>query len=112
MTKAGGSGGNYTETPQQDMEEHVLGNVGHTQPKKTDDLEWLKGRHRRNSSLGSHLQPGIAEEEAYMMFGGSRTTLDLEREPLKHSRRHSEAVLPTQFRASRVSLPTTLHDIP
>ncbi|KAG8895244.1 hypothetical protein FRC01_012481 [Tulasnella sp. 417] len=82
----------------------------------TDD--YLK-TGRKRSSLGTYQTPGVAPEEAYMMFGGSTADLndEDEKKPLTYHQRHlsenstpsnrhswSGAPAPTDPRARRISL--------
>ncbi|KAG8918814.1 hypothetical protein FRC00_012051, partial [Tulasnella sp. 408] len=85
---------------------------------KSSRKDYLKS-DRKRSSLGTYQSPGIAAEEAYMMFGGSTADLndDEEKRPLSYHERHlSESSMaskrsswsgvpaPTDPRARRISL--------
>ncbi|KAG9046486.1 hypothetical protein FS837_004329 [Tulasnella sp. UAMH 9824] len=101
-----------------DKKVHGRGDSLASMRSKTSSDDYLKSSRKR-SSLGTYHTPGIAAEEAYMMFGGSTADLndDEEKRPLSYHERHlSESSMaskraswsgvpaPTDPRARRISL--------
>lgn len=91
-----------------DKKEHVREDSMSSSRSKGSADDYLKSGRKR-SSLGTFYSPGIAAEEAYMMFGGSAADLneDEEKKPLTYHERHLSESMAASKRNSWGSIPET-----